>query len=295
VAGFRLKERVVFEAPERRRAIIEVVESARTRLALSVYRLDDAAVWTALLGASRRGVAIEVLVTPRAKGGRRALTDLMNRMERAGFAVRRYPETSVKYHAKYLIADDRVGVVASLNLTRRCFNQTCDFLVVTECREVLDGLIRLFETDYRGAARTRADFGGRLVVAPEMARTWYAAVIPTARRRLRLIDHKLSDPGMLQLIRHRVRAGVSVEILDRGGMDPARPHGKLLIVDDRVAVLGSIALAPRHLDRRRELAIVVRNRRAVSELGSYFDRLARGSRRSETDSGQPIWTSCEAP
>ena len=32
----------------------------------------------------------------------------------------------VKYHAKYLVADDGPAVVASLNLTRKCFERTCD-------------------------------------------------------------------------------------------------------------------------------------------------------------------------
>jgi phosphatidylserine/phosphatidylglycerophosphate/cardiolipin synthase-like enzyme len=269
-----LRERVVFEAPERRRALLAVIAAARTRLSLSLYRMDDGDVWSALVAAARRGVAVEVLVTPRAKGGRRELADLVARMEQERFAVRRYRHAFVKYHAKYLIADDRVGVVASLNLTRRCFDQTCDFLVVTECRDAVAGLVRLFDADFRGSD-SGPDYGPRLVVAPETARAWYSALISAARRRLRIIDHKISDTAVLKLIRNRERAGVRVEILDRGDLDPMPAHGKLLLVDDRVAALGSIALAPRHLDHRRELAIVLSSRPAVDRLGRYFDRLAR--------------------
>lgn len=286
-------ERVVFEPSDRRRAIIRVIESARKRLALSVYRLDDGAVWSALVAAVRRDVTVEVLVTPRAKGGRRKLDDLVDRMEQKGFSVRRYREPTVKYHAKYLIADERIGVVTSLNLTRRCFDETCDFVVVTGCREVLDGLIRLFEADFRGAEGPVGGFGPRLIVAPDMARSWFAELIPTARRRLRLVDHKLGDPAMLKLIRERIRAGVSVEILDRRDLNPTRAHGKLLIVDDRVAALGSIALAPRHLDCRRELGIVVSNPVAVARLGACFEGLARRSRRAATAVRPQVPVPCE--
>ena len=42
-----------------------------------------------------------------------------------------YTDPVVKYHAKYLVADDGPAVVASLNFTRKCFRKTCDALVVT--------------------------------------------------------------------------------------------------------------------------------------------------------------------
>ena len=51
-------------------------------------------------------------------------------------------------------------------------------------------------------------------------------------------------------------------------------HGRLLIVDDRTAVVGSMALSTRHLDHRREVALVVDDWAAVGELVSFFDEAA---------------------
>ena len=51
-------------------------------------------------------------------------------------------------------------------------------------------------------------------------------------------------------------------------------HGKLLIVDDDAAVIGSLALSARALDGRRELAVVTRDRRAGGRTGHLLARLS---------------------
>jgi len=49
-----------------------------------------------------------------------------------------------------------------------------------------------------------------------------------------------------------------------------RRHGKLLIVDGTAAVIGSLALSRRGLERRRELAVVIRDPRLVAQLDAFW-------------------------
>jgi phosphatidylserine/phosphatidylglycerophosphate/cardiolipin synthase-like enzyme len=250
----------------------------------------------ALRRARRRGVNVDVLVTRRAKGGRRALESLVSEMQSAGFGVRRYAGPSAKYHAKYVVADGRTALIGSFNFTHRCFERTCDFAVLTSARDVLLGLTRLFEADFHGVTGyTGADFGYRLVVGPDAARAWFSSVLGAARHSIRVVDHKLCDPGMLSAIRTRAAAGVTVATLGRNDLDDLAPHGKLAIVDAAVAVIGSIALSTKHLDRRRELAIVLRQPALVAELIDYFDSLAEGRpRRGFARGGLEPRLSCES-
>ena len=64
---------------------------------------------------------VEVLVTSRAKGGKKKLRKLWNRLEETGAARHAYTDPVVKYHAKYLVVDEGPAVIASLNFTRKCF------------------------------------------------------------------------------------------------------------------------------------------------------------------------------
>jgi cardiolipin synthase len=288
-------DRLVLRTGDRRSAVEEIIDSARSRLALSIYRLDEVHVLAALGRAHRRGVAVNVLITPRVNGGRTTLNVLAGALEAAGFSVRRYADPSMKYHAKYIVADSRLALIGSLNFTRKCFDDTCDFLLITSDPEVTTGLARLFDQDFSENRRSRRiELGPRLIVGPDTARERYSTLIAGARQRLRLIDHKLTDPQMVALIRSKAQAGLSVEVLGADDVDPLVPHGKLLIVDGELAVLGSVALSRKGLDRRRELAVVVRDPERVGELTDYFESFTRGASRPLVTSSVGGWASREA-
>jgi phosphatidylserine/phosphatidylglycerophosphate/cardiolipin synthase-like enzyme len=86
-----------------------------------------------------------------------------------------------------------------------------------------------------------------------------------------LIDAKLTDPFTRRLLEARRQAGVTVEIAHSRTLRPLRSHGKLLVIDDSMAVIGSLALSPASLDRRRELAIVVRHPGLVAMLERFWN------------------------
>ena len=122
---------VVTSVADRRAAIVNVIRHARRTIALSLFRCNDEEVMAELARATARGVAVEALITSRAKGGAQKLRKLAAALEAAGASVHAYSDPVVKYHAKYLIVDDGPAVVASFNFTRKCFEKTCDALVVT--------------------------------------------------------------------------------------------------------------------------------------------------------------------
>ena len=78
-----------------------------------------------------------------------------------------------------------------------------------------------------------------------------------------MIDAKLSDPGLVALLNARRAAGVAVEIYDAKRYADLVSHGKMMLIDGRRAVVGSLALAALSLDFRREVAIVVDEPSAV--------------------------------
>ena len=90
-------------APDR---LLRVIGGARRRLVLSLFRCDDFAVLDALAGALERGCDVEAILTKRAKGGKKRLQKLWEALEEMGAVVSWFADPVVKYHAKYLVADD---------------------------------------------------------------------------------------------------------------------------------------------------------------------------------------------
>ena len=267
-------ERLILAPEERHQAVLNVIDSARDRLALSVFRCDDQPVLDALGAAVRRGVRVRALVTSRAKGSKKQLKQLYRTLKTAGADVRRYVDPVVRYHAKYIVADDGPAFIASLNFTRKCFQATCDFVVVSYDSELVHGLTRLFDADWDGTRYTVSDVPGhRLIVGPEQARRRFAALFEEAAHSIRIIDPKISDPAMMTLLKARAAAGLKVDIRGGEALGPLVPHGKLIMIDDATAVIGSISLSTLALEFRRELAVVIRDRASLIALEQFWTSL----------------------
>jgi phosphatidylserine/phosphatidylglycerophosphate/cardiolipin synthase-like enzyme len=238
---------------------------------LSIFRCDDEAVLHALADAVRRGVRVRAIVTSRAKASARDLDHLRTWLAAHGIAVRGYAAAD-KYHAKYLVADDRTALVASLNLTTQCLERTCDFMLVTGDADVVSGLTELFAADWaqRAAVLTRAQMD-RLIIGPDYhPRDRFAFLVREARQRIRVLDAKLTDPGIQRLLESRRGEGVAVEIARGHDVHPLTAHGRLLIIDDHAAVVGSFALSRGALERRRELAVITRDAAVLRELDAFW-------------------------
>ena len=268
-------DRVVTAVEDRKAAIIDVIRNARQSIALSLFRCNDEEILDALAAATQRGVKVEALITSRAKGGKKKLRKLWEALESAGVSVHPYTEPVVKYHAKYLVADDGPALVTSLNFTRKCFAKTCDAIVITHDPAVVHGLQTLIAAD-RARAPLPDSIPRRLIIGPERARLQFTEMFQLAKSSIRLIDAKLSDPDLVTLLNQRRDSGLMVHAYTDKQLGGLKSHGKIILIDDRLAVVGSLALAAISLGFRREVAIITEDGEAVAAVQRLFESLASG-------------------
>jgi len=273
-------DRVVTTPAECRAAIVDVIRGARREISLSLFRCNDDDIFADLADASGRGVAVNAIVTARAAGKPKRLEKLRQSLIEAGVAVSVYADPVVKYHAKYLIADDGPAIVASLNFTKKCFTRTLDALVLTYDAAVVSGLRDLMAAD-RYSSTAPASISPRLIVGPERARARLTALIKGAASSICLLDAKVSDPGFVALLDERQASGVRVEILSDKCYGDRKSHGKVWLVDNRIAVVGGLALASLSLDFRREVAVIVDDPGGVNDVRRFFEEVVRPSAASD--------------
>jgi phosphatidylserine/phosphatidylglycerophosphate/cardiolipin synthase-like enzyme len=274
-------DRLILAVEERRGVILDVIRKARRRLILSLFRCNDEAIFNELAYAVDRGVSVEVITTSRAKGGRGKLEQLREALDQTGATVKTYNDPVVKYHAKYILADDGPAIVASLNFTRKCFRKTCDGIVITHDPVIVNDLRRLMEADAAGQ-KMPAEVSDRLIIGPERARRQLTGLIEQARSSIRIIDAKLSDPELVSLLRSRRAGGLTLEVFDSRRLGNLKSHGKIMLVDDAKVVVGSLALAALSLDFRREVAIVVDEPSAVANAIELFRQLSAAANEAGT-------------
>lgn len=276
----QLPDRIVTAPAARRDAVLDLIHGAQSRITVSLFRCTDKALFGELAAAVDRGVDVQVLVTSRVKGGKKKLKKLWKRLEETRASIVLYTDPVVKYHAKYLVVDDGPALITSMNFTRKCFDNTCDAVAITYDPAIVDGLRQLMATDRQGgvAPSTLPD---RLIVGPERARRQFTALLQQARKSIQIIDAKMSDPGLIDLLNQRRAQGINVEIFGQKRLGTLLSHGKMMLVDGARAIVGSLALTALSLDFRREVALVVEEPAAVAELDQLFRSI--GAAVSATD------------
>jgi phosphatidylserine/phosphatidylglycerophosphate/cardiolipin synthase-like enzyme len=268
-------ERIFIEPADRREAMLKLIGGARRRLVLSLFRCNDYGVLDALAAALERGVKVEAILTKRAKGGKKPLKRLWEALEEMGALVHWYADPVVKYHAKYLVADARVALIATLNPTTKCFTRTWDFAYLTDERRIVRSVSTLFALDAENQpVLPKHRMTDRLIIGPEGSRARMHELIGGAKKSVSILDHKLSDPDLVALLRERRHDGIEVRVIGRQVGSALRPHGKLVLIDDARAILGSMAMSALSLDFRREVSVIIENRAIVYELRSFFNEVS---------------------
>jgi phosphatidylserine/phosphatidylglycerophosphate/cardiolipin synthase-like enzyme len=276
-AAAQKPDQIILAVERRRDAVLDVIRSAKKRLLISVFRCTDVLVLDAIAEALHRNVEVRMLMTPRARGWEKRLKELGAYLESMGAKVHPYSDPVVKYHAKYLLADDGPALIGSLNLTAKCFSATCDFILLTYDPGVIAGLRDLFEVDWLAPHSTLpVRTNGRLIIGPERARAQLTGLLESAKRSIYIIDHKLDDPNIKALLKAKKAQGVEVRVLGEGQVGGLLSHGKLMIIDGKAAAFGALALSALSLDFRREVSVVVEDPKCLRKLRDFY-RSAEGA------------------
>ena len=257
--------------------LLEAFDSARRRLDLYVFRLDDRRVDDALERAVRRGVAVRALVAHTRRGGAFALRKLESRLRKIGVDVSRSDNDLQRYHGKMAIVDDRRLLVLGYNFTRRDMEHSRSFGLILEDKRVIAQAREMYEADFN--RRAWVPEHGALVVSPFNSRAVLARLIQQARRQILNYDKRLSDELMLRLIEKQARAGVEVRVIGTvqrrlkgvaAAPFPGRLHVRAIIQDGRRLFVGSQSLRQAELDERREIGAVVSTDREVARALRVF-------------------------
>jgi phosphatidylserine/phosphatidylglycerophosphate/cardiolipin synthase-like enzyme len=258
--------------------VVRAIRKAKRQIDICIFRLDRQEIEKALAGAVQRGVKVRALIASTNRGGESRLRKLEQRLLEAGVTVTRTGDDLLRYHAKYMVADDMLHVFG-FNLTKLDIEKSRSFGIATRDRRTVQEALKLFEADSTRQPYTPGR--ANLVVSPDTARTALAAFIKGARRQLAIYDGQVQDRQMIKLIKERAARGVEVRILGRlkgqNGdlpvlpLKPYRLHVRAMVRDGTQAFVGSQSLRKGELDNRREVGLLIRSRSAAQEILKVFE------------------------
>jgi len=259
--------------------VVKTIKRARKSVDIAIFRIDRDEIEKALAAAVQRGVRVRVLVAHTNRGGQSRLRKLEQRMLEAGVTVTRTGDEFVRYHGKYMVADEVLHLYA-FNFTTADTAKSRSFGVSTKDKAAVKEALTLFEADC-----TRQPFipikRSPLVVSPETARDTLTAFVKGAKRQLLIYDVNLQDPEFTKLLKSHAATGVDVRVIgkfkgsgDAIGVRPLKPlrlHARAIIRDGSRAFVGSQSLRRPELNQRREVGVVISNSAVARKLRDIFE------------------------
>jgi phosphatidylserine/phosphatidylglycerophosphate/cardiolipin synthase-like enzyme len=258
--------------------LIDAIRRARRSVDIAIFRMNRKEVETALGQAVQRGVRVRALIAHTNRGGEDRLRKLEERLLGLGVTVSRTGDEFVKYHGKYLLADDTLYVFG-FNYTKADLSKKRSFGLQTKHRRAVSDATRLFDCDV-GRQPYEGSMTSPLVVSPETSRAVLTRFISGAKKRLSIYDARLEDPNIIKILRQKSEAGVLVQVIGKApkaspvevrALKDLRIHVRAIIRDGTHAFVGSQSLRKLELDRRREVGVIIRNPSIARQMLEVFE------------------------
>lgn len=261
--------------------ILKAIKRARKSLDIVIFRFDLPELEDALAAAVERGVAVRALIAHTNRGGEKKLRKLESRLLKCGATLSRTANDMVRYHGKVVIIDGKKAMVLGFNFTSLDIKKSRSLGLVTVNPKIVSALTKVIDADHNRVPPIITS--SRLVVSPENAREQLSAFIKLARRELLIYDANVSDDRLIAILMQRAAAGVKIKILgsleqkwkDTGikvkSLRGLRLHVRAIVRDRKAAFVGSQSLRKLELDKRREVGMITKDRRTVSQIAGVFN------------------------
>lgn len=271
--------------------IVDAIDNARRSIRVKAYLLTSSDIIDALQAAARRGVSVRLLLEHHPHGGSVDL-DLIAALQRQGVIVKEDSQAFTHMHEKTLVIDDETAIIMTGNLTASAFRSNREYGVIVWQPQDVSELIAVFEADW---ARQEVDLSdSRLIWSPDNARERILALIDQSTVSLDIEHQNMQDVEIVRRLEDALARGVRLRLICTPGdpieRDPDEPgrqalrragaqirylyepyvHAKVLVVDGRLAMVGSQNLTSVSLDFNREAAIVFEQASAVDQLLAQF-------------------------
>lgn len=267
---------LVIEPGEGMQPIYSLMSSARHQLDMTMYELADPQAVHILEADAARGVTVRVLLDEDYSGAsvnEAAFSELRSHRVQV-----RWAPSGTIFHQKTITVDDHRSAIMTLNLTSEYYSTTRDFAVITTDPADVAAIEQVFRSDWADTGPPQSGPKGTNLVWSPGAEEPIIALIQSARYSLLVENEEMDDSAIVTALDDAAGRGVEVRVvmtyssswaselaeLADAGVDVRTYspdaslyiHAKVVVVDGRVAFVGSQNFSESSLDYNRELGLI---------------------------------------
>ena len=269
--------KLIYQPRDGATPLLSAIKKAKKSIDIAIFRFDRTDIEAELKAAAARGVKVKALIAYVNRGGEKHLRALEMRFLDAGITVARTADDLIRYHDKLIIFDRKTLFMLSFNFTHLDVDHSRAFGIITSNTKIVKEAIKLFEAD---CARTSYTAGlETFVVSPVNSRKVLTTFLKRAKKQLLIYDPEISDPEVVRILQERAKSGVEVRIIGKASkrlglkvnkLTNFRLHTRTIIKDASQAFIGSQSLREAELDSRREVGLIIREKKIVKQLTDCF-------------------------
>jgi len=275
----------------------DFIESAQESLLIKQFTFTEPSLIAATIGRREAGVAVRVMLNAARSGGDRANDETYAQFRDADIDVQWASPKFYVTHEKSIVVDNRAAMIATYNLMLKYFSLTRDYGIITHDPQHVAQVVEVFDADWEHLDIHPADNPG-LLWSNSNSRYQMARFIDRASETLIVQHPKYVDAVILDRIAAAASRGVKVKVLCGGkhGISDwdildtfsslrtlrrfgvkvhkqknLRVHAKLILIDDREALIGSMNIDRSAFDLRRELGVITDEPAVVTRLKAVFE------------------------
>jgi cardiolipin synthase len=272
--------------------ILEAINGAKKSLRVKMFIFSDPSLLKAVVAAKKRGVDVRVMLNPSRRSGKEENYESRKFLKAAGVDVRDSNPAFGLTHEKSMVVDDTTAFVKSLNWETKNITVTRDYAIVTKHKNEVGEVIEGFEADWHRKAFSPGD-DAHLIWCVGNGRERIAHAIDDAKHSIVVQNERYQDAVIIERLVRAAMRGVEVRVMARpphklskekltegvGGLRTMEDvgikihklkhlklHAKMLLIDEKRVIVGSINLAPGSFDSRRELGIEVDDKHIVKRM-----------------------------
>ncbi len=283
-------EKLIIEPDAGRAPFLNAIQNASTSIGMVMYGLTDESFIDALTRAKDHGKNVTILLEPAPYKSENENNRAIRQLRDENINLE-WPDKSFKLvHQKTFIFDQQKVIVMTFNLTHSSFKQERNFaLVLTDPAEIQE-IVKVFHAD---CAHEDTDVSNpHLIWSPDNSREKIISFIQSAKSEIKIYAQDVTDYKIIGELAKAARSGVEVKILLSASPEKLHSrkfaflkksgviiqssrhyyiHAKVMIVDQRQAILGSINFTAPSLDSNRELSVLTEDANVVNQLNSTFE------------------------
>lgn len=286
--------------------IIQALQAAKSHVAMSIYHLTDTKIIEVLINLAGKGVLVQVLLdasslqNPKYKA-------VYDQLLAAKVQVSASSPLFRITHTKSFVVDDRLAFISTMNLVGH-YSEMRDYGLFTQDQDIVRELNSVFQADLLNAKNSAANTpplsNANLLWSPVNAEAKLVDLINFANSSIAVIVENIGkDTAVVNALVEARKRGVIVQVLtpecdlnpnplfnypalyqlaQAGAENRIAPyptsaelpymHAKVIVVDHRLAFLGSENFSYSSLTLSREVGVVFANVKTIKALESYISK-----------------------